>query len=377
MNYKKISKGYSVMMAMMMVVMVSVSVSGTAITEPVGGSGVYQSCEADHECDRNKYCYKVAGICVPCTDCKVYYRQKPALYPNCPKVPLQCGECLPGYEEEILTEGEVRSHCIPTASPQGMPWIQAVSITVGILLALICIIIFFVVRRFWKKEPVQSVEEDIGLEDQSPPPYSGVPLLEETHVATAPTASDFVSEICETSLAFRVEKEDQPFQQAVPFTNYQNFDEPDDASEDDPLPVQDEETVESMWGPPPGYGQQASASNAEDSNNETGNSEVTVPNQAVNVASAPDSGLSNSSCGTSSNSLPQRPFEALGSTSSSSLSFQQPPARSHSLSDEDVSIDGHSHKRARRDSGTQSLGEDSQPVNVMVINVQQIYKCDS
>ncbi|XP_021921316.1 uncharacterized protein LOC110830556 isoform X3 [Zootermopsis nevadensis] len=349
MNYKKISKGYSVMMAMMMVVMVSVSVSGTAITEPVGGSGVYQSCEADHECDRNKYCYKVAGICVPCTDCKVYYRQKPALYPNCPKVPLQCGECLPGYEEEILTEGEVRSHCIPTASPQGMPWIQAVSITVGILLALICIIIFFVVRRFWKKaEPVQSVEEDIGLEDQSPPPYSGVPLLEETHVATAPTASDFVSEICETSLAFRVEKEDQPFQQAVPFTNYQN-----------------------------GYGQQASASNAEDSNNETGNSEVTVPNQAVNVASAPDSGLSNSSCGTSSNSLPQRPFEALGSTSSSSLSFQQPPARSHSLSDEDVSIDGHSHKRARRDSGTQSLGEDSQPVNVMVINVQQIYKCDS
>jgi hypothetical protein len=122
-----------------------------------------------------------------------------------------------------------------------------------------------------------------------------------------------------------------------------------------------------------GYGQQASACNADDSN-EASNSEVAVSSQTASVANTPDSGLSDYSRGTSSSSLPQRPFEGLGTSSSSNLSFQQPLAttgtRRHS--DEDVSIE-HSHKRARRDSGTQSLDEDTQPVNVIVINVQQIY----
>jgi hypothetical protein len=128
-----------------------------------------------------------------------------------------------------------------------------------------------------------------------------------------------------------------------------------------------------------GYGQQASAGDADDSNNEANNSEVAVSSQTASVANTHDSGLPNSSCGTSASSLPQRPFEGLGTSSSSSLSFQQPLStgctRSHS--DEDVSIDDHSHKRARHDSGTQSLDEDTQPVNLLVINVQQIYKCGS
>jgi hypothetical protein len=33
----------------------------------------------------------------------------------------------------------------------------------------------------------------------------------------ATTTSDFVSEICETSLEFQVKEEDEPLQQAVPF----------------------------------------------------------------------------------------------------------------------------------------------------------------
>jgi hypothetical protein len=127
-----------------------------------------------------------------------------------------------------------------------------------------------------------------------------------------------------------------------------------------------------------GYGQQGSANDIGNSNNETDASANEVPDssQTANPASSVnDSGLSsNSSCGNSSVSLPLRPFEGVGlSSSSTSLPFQQPLTTTHirSLSDEDVSSDARESKRARLDARPQSLDEGAVPLNVVVINVQQ------
>jgi hypothetical protein len=114
-----------------------------------------------------------------------------------------------------------------------------------------------------------------------------------------------------------------------------------------------------------GYEQQASVRDGNDSDNEADNNEVAVSSEPAHLVIAHDSGLSDSSCEASSSSLPQRPFEGLGSSSGSSLSFQQPlsTTRTRHYSDEDVSTDDHFHKRARRDSGTQSLEEGAGSVN--------------
>jgi hypothetical protein len=58
-------------------------------------------------------------------------------------------------------------------------------------------------------------------------------------------------------------------------------------------------------------------------------------------------------------------------SSNAVASVEQPlTAHTRSHSDDDVSASSRSPKRARRDSGAQSLDEDQVPINVVVINVQ-------
>lgn len=107
-------------------------------------------------------------------------------------------------------------------------------------------------------------------------------------------------------------------------------------------------------------------------NNQTDGNELPSSSQsAFNTANTSvDSGLSNTSSALSSANLPQHPVQDLES-SDTLVSVEQPlTAHTRSHSDDDVSTSARSPKRARRDSGAQSLDEDQVSINVVVINVQ-------
>jgi hypothetical protein len=106
-------------------------------------------------------------------------------------------------------------------------------------------------------------------------------------------------------------------------------------------------------------------------NNQTDGNELPSSSQSANTASTSvDSGLSNASSALSSASLPQHPVQGLESSNAVVSVGQSLTSHSRSHSDDDVSASAHSPKRARRDSGAQSLDEDQVPINVVVINVQ-------
>lgn len=107
-------------------------------------------------------------------------------------------------------------------------------------------------------------------------------------------------------------------------------------------------------------------------NNQTDDNELPSSSHSTNTASTSvDSGLSHTSSVFSSASLPQHAIQGLGSSSNAVVSVEQSlTSHGRSHSDDDVSASARSPKRARRDSGAQSLDEDQVPINVVVINVQ-------
>jgi len=107
-------------------------------------------------------------------------------------------------------------------------------------------------------------------------------------------------------------------------------------------------------------------------NNQTDVNELPSSSQSANTANTSvDSGLSNISSAVSSATLPQHPVQGLESSSNAVVSVEQSlTSHTRSHSDEDVSTSARSPKRARRDSGAQSLDEDPLPINVVIINVQ-------
>jgi len=116
---------------------------------------------------------------------------------------------------------------------------------------------------------------------------------------------------------------------------------------------------------------EAIPANTSGPSNQTAGNELPSSSQPANTANTSvDSGLSNTSSALSSASLPQHPVQGLVS-SNAVVSVEQPlTAHTRSHSDDDVSASARSPKRARRDSGAQSLDEDHMPINVVVINVQ-------
>jgi hypothetical protein len=128
------------------------------------------------------------------------------------------------------------------------------------------------------------------------------------------------------------------------------------------------------------YEEAVPPSNTNEPNNQTDENALPSSSQPASTANTSvDSGLSNSSSAVSSVSLPQRPFQGLGLSSNAVVSVEQPlTVHTRSHSDDDVSTSARSPKRARRDSGAQSLDDNPAPINVVVINVQnhtaQIHK---
>ncbi|KAJ9575715.1 hypothetical protein L9F63_007423, partial [Diploptera punctata] len=105
-------------------------------------------CEEDHECDKGHFCYHT-GYCVECTECSVYYRQEPK-YSSCPKKALECGDCLTGYKEDILLDGQRRDSCIFKQTPEenNPSFINSNSVIAYVIIALLVIIIIILISIF-------------------------------------------------------------------------------------------------------------------------------------------------------------------------------------------------------------------------------------
>jgi hypothetical protein len=359
------ARAYTVVM---MILLAATTVAFTAV-------GIDVHCEGDHECGREKYCYIQSGYCVPCTNCNMYKRENRTLYPYCAKSAVECGKCLPGFEEEIFTTGEVRDSCIPISSPsEDQPMALYIGVTLTAFL-LAVVVAYFFYRSYRKQsnmhcfsEHVRSSGEERTPEDRSMP-AKGSPLLATSYAAVEAGVSD----IRETRFTVCGEKEHQPLQQARPFqcpnTPYHSDDEQEEPPDTPPY-LYDEETMESEWIPPDC--EEVIPANTTVPNNQTDGNELPSSSQSANTANTSvDSGLSNISSAASSASLPQHPVEGLESSSNAVVSIE-PSLTSHtrSHSDDDVSTSARSPKRARRDSGAQSLDEDRVPINVVIINVQ-------
>lgn len=127
-------------------------------------------CEEDHECAENMFCYKMRS-CVECYNCALYYR-KPNAKKICAREPSECGECIDGYEADILTSGFERDYCraaekAPTTSSGPAPSISNTTfLLVGCgIVAIVVAVAGYVIYK-WRKiknrggdQPVQNVQE--------------------------------------------------------------------------------------------------------------------------------------------------------------------------------------------------------------------------
>ncbi|KAJ1526367.1 hypothetical protein ONE63_009513 [Megalurothrips usitatus] len=78
-------------------------------------------CTDDSSCGFDKFCY-MRRYCSPCTECSVYQRQGTGA---CVKDPSHCGDCLPGFEPEILTDGRTRDLCVPVLATTKVAPVEA------------------------------------------------------------------------------------------------------------------------------------------------------------------------------------------------------------------------------------------------------------
>ncbi|GFG33247.1 hypothetical protein Cfor_04555 [Coptotermes formosanus] len=332
-----------------------------ATTVEVGAVGMYISCEGDHECGRDKYCY-TSGYCVSCTDCLIYKRENRTSYPYCAKSAVECGRCLPGFEEEIFTTGEVRYSCIPISS-QSEDSSRTLYFTVGAIMT-ICVLLLgvFIFYKSYRKQGNTYYYSDGYL--------TIIYLLFAVNcIIFMFTVDAGISDIRETSFIICKEKEHEPLQQARPFqysgARYHSDEEQEEPPNTPPY-LHDDETLESNW-TPPDYEEAVPPSNTNEPNNQTDENALPSSSQPASTANTSvDSGLSNSSSAVSSVSLPQRPFQGLGLSSNAVVSVEQPlTVHTRSHSDDDVSTSARSPKRARRDSGAQSLDDNPAPINVV------------
>jgi len=180
-------------------------------------------------------------------NCNIYKRENRTSYPYCAKYAVECGKCLPGFEEEIFTTGEVRDTCIPVSSPSDQSRTAYIISGITVTVFLLAVVGYFSYKSYRKQGHGRSNEEDGASEHRSVPAKCS-PLLVTSCAAAG------VSDIRETSFTVCGEKEHQPLQQARPFhcpnTSNHSSDDEQEEPPDTPPYVYDEETMESDWIPP-------------------------------------------------------------------------------------------------------------------------------
>ena len=128
----------------------------------------YTKCRSDADCMVGRFCNRKGSFlyCEKCHDCARKYNREPAR-DNCAKTADECGQCLPGFAAEELTDGHPggaeKEICQPGTTPQhaadpaameveveeNETWPTAVVIILGVVVAVVIagLAIFYILRR--------------------------------------------------------------------------------------------------------------------------------------------------------------------------------------------------------------------------------------
>ncbi|TRY75644.1 hypothetical protein TCAL_12143 [Tigriopus californicus] len=89
---------------------------GMSVARPSEPHTDLLKCKEDSGCHEGSYCqYKLnQSICISCHSCQMLYNRQNSSQNLCVKNWKDCGQCLPGFDEETLTGNKTRDRCIPS-----------------------------------------------------------------------------------------------------------------------------------------------------------------------------------------------------------------------------------------------------------------------
>ncbi|XP_022179765.1 uncharacterized protein LOC111040245 [Myzus persicae] len=229
-------------------------------------------CLTDNDCfDKNSYCDISLNLCSQCMNCSIYFRTTKTSI-KCPKDISDCSSCFDGYFEEIFFGGEIHDLCVPKLSINSnilLPTPEKISSNshwqdIGIFFFIINIFLIFLMwtyfyKRVWNINSSSMTDSIQDNMENLPPPYESCMKL-----------NNYVTDDVQEFHLFTGEqppRNEWRHQNAVPFRlpddsleNINCMDETDNLEEVDGAVVireiedpelQDEETMQSVWSPPP------------------------------------------------------------------------------------------------------------------------------
>lgn len=217
-------------------------------------------CETDYQCPDGYYCFTQSHTCARCLECAIYKRT--SSWRHCPKVPADCGKCLPEYEEEILAEGKTRDFCIESVYTPMHHTVQTTFsanhvLIVGFVLFLVPILFY---AFCWKKRTQRHFHcQHTAVPSDEPPPYLSI------EPTPNPSVSDSMEAI-EEEIVTNISQTKDRLTEATPFRrpNYEDDEDAYNREEDEPetdegnsairihstnLELEDENTMPSNWTP--------------------------------------------------------------------------------------------------------------------------------
>ncbi|XP_026814405.1 uncharacterized protein LOC113554659 [Rhopalosiphum maidis] len=226
-------------------------------------------CRTDIDCyETNSYCDISLNLCSQCMNCSIYFRTTKK-YIKCPKDISDCNSCFDGYIEEIFFGGEIHDLCIPINPNILLPTPEKISSNsywqdIGIFFLIINIFLIFLVwiyffkrvRNINSNDMSNSIQDNI---ENLPPPYDSCMKLnnyvtddvQEFHLFTGeqPPRNEWRHQ---NAVPFRVP--DDSLENINCMNETETHEEVDGASvtrEIEDPELHDEETMPSVWSPPP------------------------------------------------------------------------------------------------------------------------------
>ncbi|XP_025208898.1 uncharacterized protein LOC112604190 isoform X1 [Melanaphis sacchari] len=239
------------------------------IPEDAFNTNIDFECRTDNDCsEKNNYCDISLNLCSQCMNCSIYFRTTKKNI-KCPKDISDCGSCFDGYFEEIFFGGEIHDLCVPINSNILLPTPEKISSNsywqdIGIFFLIINIFLIFLIWTYFYKRVrnINSNDMSNSIQDNVenlPPPYESCMKL-----------NNYVTDDVQEFHLFTGEqppRNEWRHQNAVPFRipddsleNINCMDETETLEEVDGASVtreiegpelHDEETMPSVWSPPP------------------------------------------------------------------------------------------------------------------------------
>uniref|UniRef100_A0A2S2NFI9 Uncharacterized protein n=1 Tax=Schizaphis graminum TaxID=13262 RepID=A0A2S2NFI9_SCHGA len=226
-------------------------------------------CRTDIDCYKtNSYCDISLNLCSQCMNCSIYFR-KTKKYIKCPKDISDCSSCFDGYIEEIFFGGEIHDLCIPINNNILLPTPEKISSNsywqdIGFFFLIINIFLIFLIWTYFYKRVrnINSSDMSNSIQDNIenlPPPYESCMKLnnyvtddvQEFHLFTGeqPPRNEWRHQ---NAVPFRVP--DDSLENINCMDVAETHEEVDGASvtrEIEDPELHDEETMPSVWSPPP------------------------------------------------------------------------------------------------------------------------------